>query len=131
VNQIPLEGFELEEYIKAADLDIETEQVRYPSPINIKAHVTKDKDVINIACHLKGVKKQTCGRCLSEFEIPFNKVLDFVYKAKGDNKIDLDREIRDFLILDYPIVILCKQDCKGLCSTCGANLNEGDCSCKK
>ena len=28
-----------------------------------------------------------------------------------------------------PFVILCKEDCKGLCPTCGADLNEGPCAC--
>ena len=43
--------------------------------------------------------------------------------------IDLDQDIREEIILDYPIKPLCRPDCKGLCPRCGKNLNEGGCSC--
>jgi uncharacterized protein len=33
------------------------------------------------------------------------------------------------LIMETPYVVLCREDCAGLCPTCGANLNEGDCGC--
>ena len=33
------------------------------------------------------------------------------------------------LLLEIPLIPLCDDDCKGLCSTCGANLNEGPCGC--
>ena len=43
--------------------------------------------------------------------------------------IDLDQDIKEEIILDYPIKPLCNPDCKGLCPKCGKNLNEGGCSC--
>ena len=45
--------------------------------------------------------------------------------------IDLDQDIREEIILDYPIKPLCNPDCKGLCPKCGKNLNEGGCNCKQ
>lgn len=43
--------------------------------------------------------------------------------------IDLAGPIGDAVVMDTPFVVLCKPDCKGLCPTCGANLNEGPCGC--
>lgn len=43
--------------------------------------------------------------------------------------IDLAGPIADAVIMDTPFVVLCRPDCKGLCPTCGANLNEGRCGC--
>ena len=43
--------------------------------------------------------------------------------------IDLSGPIADAVIMDTPFVVLCRPDCKGLCPTCGANLNEGPCGC--
>lgn len=43
--------------------------------------------------------------------------------------IDLAGPIADAVIMDTPFVVLCKPDCKGLCPTCGANLNDGPCDC--
>lgn len=49
---------------------------------------------------------------------------------EGD-ELDLDELIYSDIILLTPTKFLCKEDCKGLCPTCGKNLNEGDCACAK
>jgi uncharacterized protein len=45
--------------------------------------------------------------------------------------IDLQQLLRDQLILSVPFAPLCDEGCLGLCSVCGANLNEGDCGCER
>ncbi len=47
----------------------------------------------------------------------------------GHDKVDLEPLARESLILDLPLVPLCKDDCRGLCATCGKDLNTGDCDC--
>jgi DUF177 domain-containing protein len=47
----------------------------------------------------------------------------------GHDRVDLEPLARESLILDLPLVPLCREDCRGLCATCGADLNEGDCGC--
>jgi uncharacterized protein len=44
-------------------------------------------------------------------------------------KIDLSEILREFLILALPSQFLCKEDCAGLCQSCGKNLNSGACNC--
>jgi len=34
------------------------------------------------------------------------------------------------LLLALPMGLVCREDCKGLCSSCGQPLNEGACDCK-
>jgi uncharacterized protein len=46
----------------------------------------------------------------------------------GDT-IDLLPEIKDMVIVSLPIKPLCRDDCKGLCTQCGADLNSGPCQC--
>ncbi len=46
-----------------------------------------------------------------------------------DRQIDLSGAINDAVVMDTPFVVLCKPDCLGICPTCGANLNLGDCGC--
>ena len=48
-----------------------------------------------------------------------------------DMHFELDPLVREDIFLTLPSKILCKEDCKGVCQFCGANLNEGQCSCKK
>jgi len=55
-----------------------------------------------------------------EDEVDFSLVSD-------DRTIDLGDAIFSALLMDTPFVVLCKEDCKGLCPVCGANLNEEDC----
>ena len=74
-----------------------------------------------------------CDRCLTcaqenqvhEFDEEFEK------SVAVDDLIDVTELLRDVLIADQPMKNLCKADCKGLCPTCGANLNEGECGCEK
>lgn len=47
------------------------------------------------------------------------------------NVIELAEFAMEFLELEVPIRYLCSDDCKGLCSKCGKNLNEGECDCPK
>jgi uncharacterized protein len=44
--------------------------------------------------------------------------------------LDVDRWAQDALLLAMPIKVLCREDCAGLCPTCGADLNAGDCGCE-
>ena len=43
--------------------------------------------------------------------------------------IDLGQALDAVLAMETPFVVLCREDCAGLCPHCGANLNEGDCGC--
>ena len=45
--------------------------------------------------------------------------------------LELDDAVRTALLLELPSRILCKEDCRGLCSQCGADLNINECSCQK
>lgn len=44
--------------------------------------------------------------------------------------VDLGEVIREYALLELPMRPLCKEDCKGLCPTCGADLNVGPCGCR-
>ena len=46
-------------------------------------------------------------------------------------QMDLDKLVSDDVFLSLPSKFLCAEDCKGICPTCGMNLNAGPCDCKK
>ena len=81
----------------------------------------------------------TCSRCLSPVSVDRNETLSEVYGTEAElpedvlpyngEYIDLTETIRETLILSEPMRVLCRPDCKGLCPQCGANLNDGPCSC--
>jgi uncharacterized protein len=57
--------------------------------------------------------------------------LNIVYITPDTEYIDLTSEIFDFAQLAVPMKRLCSEDCKGLCTVCGANLNEAECGCDR
>jgi len=56
--------------------------------------------------------------------------LDDQYHYQG-NQLELAPMLREHVILSAPMQPLCSDDCAGLCSQCGKNLNEGPCQCAK
>jgi len=130
INRIPLEGLTLEEKINPATLDLDTDIVKFHESIKIKAGISKITNAVTVDMRLSGSMYLNCSRCLSEFKIELRKNLKLNYQAnKLEPILDLDQDIKEEVILDYPLKPLCRPDCKGLCPKCGKNLNEGGCSC--
>ena len=80
-----------------------------------------------------------CVRCLKEFFLPVKFEFEELYQFPSryreetdqilpdDGYIDLSSLYREYLILAMPIKSLCREDCRGLCEECGADLNETSC----
>lgn len=56
---------------------------------------------------------------------------DQLYFRPGDKEIDISKHIRDMVHLEITITATCNPSCKGLCVSCGKNLNTGSCNCSK
>ncbi len=123
----------------AEDLDLTLPDAELVLPIKIEGQVslTGERSAVleGEACYaISG----SCTRCLSPtektFTVEFSELCDEdadgVYKVKND-KIDLAPIIDELITLNTPVSFLCKEDCKGICPSCGVNLNEGDCKCIK
>ena len=84
-----------------------------------------------------------CDRCAKEFraekeiplEVPLAAELEDEenpdYFLLNGDELDIDDLLETAFILDMDSQMLCREDCKGLCPRCGADLNEGPCGCKK
>ena len=51
--------------------------------------------------------------------------------AYDGERIDIEPLFREQFVRFVPYAPLCAEDCKGLCSQCGIDLNSGTCSCEK
>lgn len=49
------------------------------------------------------------------------------YEIERDLHIDLETMLRDLVVLDVPVRVLCREDCAGLCPACGQDRNEQEC----
>lgn len=130
ISDIPKDGLALEERQDAASLDLMRDDLKFVSPIALTAFVARDKDEVFAHVAASGRIEAICGRCLSAYNIDFKKEFDFNYDVRGRTTIDLTEDIRQEIILEYPLKPLCKENCKGLCQVCGRNLNEGSCAHK-
>ncbi len=119
-----------EEEISPEDLDLDIGVMHFPQNLQLKAEVWKSDDDLTVDAHVEGVRHFTCSLCLEEFDNLFEKDISLHYDIKGLDSVVIDQDIRDEIILDHPIRVLCKADCRGLCSFCGANLNHEKCNCK-
>ncbi len=134
--KIPLKGAEdnrgipFEEEMDPDDLDIDIGVMHFPEPILVKGEAWKTEDDLTVNVHLEGDRVMTCSLCLEEFNNVFEKDITLHYDIKGLDSVTLDPDLRDEILLEHPIRVLCKPDCKGLCSFCGANLNDEPCDCK-
>ena len=73
----------------------------------------------------------TCSRCAEVFTLEVVEpafFADFSLET-GAEYVDLTPEMREAIILALPGYPVCREDCKGLCARCGANLNREACSC--
>lgn len=85
-----------------------------------------------------------CDRCADDFKREYSfdirkMVVPHLEREEDDedyiitenNLLDLDDFVYQEIQLFLPQKMLCNDDCKGLCQTCGKNLNKGKCDCKK
>ena len=108
-----------------------------------KGRVVNTAGALTLVGRLDCAMTCICDRCGRSFER--RKTLPLEIKLAADmendddpdifpvenNGIDLDELLRTCFILDMETKFLCSEDCKGLCSVCGKNLNDGPCACTK
>ena len=71
-----------------------------------------------------------CGRCLENVEETVEtEYTIFLDELGSSDEIDVAEEIREEVLLAFPINIICSDDCKGLCPNCRTNLNKNTCRC--
>ncbi len=133
VEDIPLEGLELTEEISPGkiSLDLASQGIIFVAPVNTKAKILKSGSEVFAEVKLEGPLEYTCSRCLAKFQKVFKKTFNLSREVKPGDVLDINEDIRQEMMVDYPMKLLCKADCKGLCPNCGQNLNVGNCDCKK
>lgn len=86
-----------------------------------------------------------CDKCLkdvpTEFDIEFDEKLDM--KTTKEDRIkdldeinyvtgcslDVEQLVHNEILIHWPLRVLCKEDCQGICPVCGKDLNQGSCEC--
>ncbi len=131
VKKIPLQGLNLDEVVKPADLDLEAYEFSFLSPLKIHAHLEKAADAVIADVSVAGQYGFTCARCLEPVEQQRTDVLKLYFDITPQTEeIDLDDEIRQEMVMAISPIVLCKPNCRGICPDCKSNLNKEPCRCK-
>jgi uncharacterized protein len=128
-----------------------TSQFKVAAPVDLQFKVYKDKDRYRLVGRVATTLEQTCSRCLEPFRQTIDAPFDVRYLPQSENRGHAEREVEDDDLSDayyrdeqidlrqlmeeqfylmLPMKPLCRDACKGLCANCGANLNEGTCTCE-
>ncbi len=85
------------------------------------------KDTLTFSFERTVVSEDTLSRDTEEDDDEYSDE----YAVLRDGKLDIDEQLCEMLILEFPSKLLCSEDCRGLCIKCGHDLNEGECGCDR
>lgn len=125
---VTLRGEEPPEFLELAEDDIFTadSQVNY----ELTAQLVSGGMLVtgSVSTSVSG----TCGRCLrpAQCEVAADGIELFVETGNAE-EIDISSDIRAELLLELPMNMVCSEDCQGICSGCGADLNSEKCRCRE
>jgi uncharacterized protein len=118
---------------------------------DVTGMVTRRGSRLLLGVRVRSAIRVECSRCLEEFDLRIESGFDLVFHREErarlpegtdeedfilltddvENRFDIFPRVRESILLELPIRFLCDERCAGLCATCGANLNKGDCGCSK
>jgi DUF177 domain-containing protein len=125
---------------------------RLAAPIRLGFDIYKDNDLFRLVGDTHTSVELECSRCLEPFLRAVDSTFDLRYQPHARNTgegereveeddlttafyendaIDLGQLMREQVYLSLPMKPLCRDDCRGLCPVCGANLNLSVCRCAR
>jgi len=148
-TELDPEGVEVDFPLAQATLESGPDESIRVSDAVLRGRVVPKRGGISFRGRLSGSIEVSCARCLAPYGLPLDRdfdlfyafaplkgkeihipedALDYAFLHDGDG-IDLEQVAMEQVYLDVPMKPLCSATCRGLCSRCGANLNEGECRC--
>ncbi|PWT93262.1 MAG: hypothetical protein C5B55_04900 [Blastocatellia bacterium] len=132
------------------ELDLADERIRLAGPVSVIGRVKRSGAEVLIDGKVDTVIEVDCDRCLKVIEMPVDAQFSVEYLSKHDyeagqaaeigedemgvsvfegDSIDVDEIVREQILLFVPARAICTENCKGICSACGTDLNVNDCGC--
>ena len=131
----------------ATGLELES-WCRPVGPLEVVLDVERREERLTLRGAVALDAEQECARCARPFRFHLEPEILLLAERRGTDaadeaaleqdgevlyhdglELELKQPIREALILDLPVVLLCRPDCRGLCPQCGKDLNEGNCTC--
>lgn len=115
----------------------------FTTPVSLCGEIINTSGIVTVSAKISFSLETVCDRCAEDIKLDFNIPMEHElvstlnneetdeYILVEDMKLDIEQLTLEDIFLALPVKFLCKDDCKGICCKCGANLNEGLCECKK
>jgi uncharacterized protein len=156
LREIPAEGLartlDLRGEWAGRALDGTDAELEPESELRAEVELHKVHADVFVRGRLVGVLTVPCSRCLTPAAVAVKAPFELTFVPAGvepeqgselevteeladlatyeNDEVDLEEMIREELLLALPMAAVCAESCKGLCPTCGKNLNEGPCTCE-
>ncbi|MDR3271457.1 MAG: DUF177 domain-containing protein [Peptococcaceae bacterium] len=135
--------YDLREQFPAVEFD--GEQIVFVAPIHVQIAVTNAEKELWARGTIQSEMRVACSRCLEEFRQPLAIPYEDEWIAVGQateeqaetallfekDEIEIQDRVMEQILLSLPMKTLCSADCRGLCPSCGQNLNLGQCQCRE
>lgn len=115
--------------------------VTFSGPLNVKGTYVYDGKAFTVSGRAEAEINANCARCTKAFAEPLSFSFserfvkgeddlsdDETYPYTGE-ELEIGKAVLDNLFLELPIASVCREDCRGLCPVCGADLNVTTCQC--
>jgi len=119
---------------------------RFTGDVSVEAEVHRRGHEYLLKAKIAAAGFFPCDRCLEPFRMTVTPAYVMYYVADGAERTDFDpaevhvlpagetvvditEDVRQTVLLDVPQKLLCREDCLGLCPTCGVNRNDRPCAC--
>ncbi len=133
-------------------IDLAAENLQQAGTLDWSVAAERAGSEVRVTGTLKTGVELPCSRCLEVARCEVTKPFDLYFRQRDEMMFDEDEEVelddqetrtafftgtklaiteilREQLLLALPMKPLCKVDCKGLCPSCGTNLNVNTCQC--
>ena len=138
--------------IEPSRLEVAGESFRVVAPVRLTFDIDRDGRTFRLVGQTSSELELTCSRCLEGYRLPVLADFDLLYLPEAantgegevevqdddlntafyrDETIDLGQLVREQFYLAVPMKPLCAESCRGLCATCGTNLNAATCRCQR
>jgi len=131
LRDIPEEGLNIDKTFAGEDIGLSDAMFKCLTPLHLKARVERAQDAVLAKAEVEAGYEFSCGRCLEPVRQQRADQFDLYFEITPDTEfIDLTEDIRQELLIVLTGIMLCEEDCRGLCPHCGVNLNARTCRCQ-
>lgn len=133
IKSIPLEGMTIDGSFSKDLIGVGDDNVfEFLGDLYICANIQKVGNEVLIKVEVSGDYRDDCSRCLDEVKNTWKCNINLNFEVEQNQEIlDITDDLRQEILIRVPAKVLCDKDCKGLCPTCGNNLNHLQCDCEK